>query len=497
MTTNRTRRIVAGALPLATALSGAFLAIDSPAAHASAPSTPAAFQAGTTNGLIAFSDDRAGNREIYTVKADGTGLTRLTNDPAPDLEPRWSPDGRQIAYLHNGHLWVMDGDGSDARQVAGFADDFQLSWAPDGSKIAYSFNGAIWTVDADGTDAHEVVPQVEQGYALESPDWSPGGARIAYLRGTGPGAATIHTVRPDGTGDIKISDSFGHTPRWSPDGKQIAFEELGLTVQTPGVEDAERVYFLQGSDGILRGLSWAPDQSRFVFAQNAWTGSTWTHPSISTIAVDGSDLQPLTQGWTPDWQPVLPVSRPGAPTGVTAVGATSTSARVSFAPPARDGNSEITSYLARCQSPDGGVARTKSGEASPITVPNLSLGKTYQCQVRAINAVGGGAFSALTPAFPLAASAPTAPRSVTAAPTGTTAKVSFLPPASNGGSAVTSYLVHCVSTDGGTTRSVSGAASPLTVTGLTSGKSYHCEVRATNAAGSSPFSTFSATFRVA
>ncbi|KAA1421584.1 hypothetical protein F0U44_04695 [Nocardioides humilatus] len=495
MTTNRTRRIVAGALPLATALSGAFLATAAPT-HA-APSAPTASLAGATNGVIAFSDDRDGNREIYTVHADGTGITRLTNDAAPDVQPRWSPNGRQIAYLHASQLWVMDADGTDAHQVTGYADDAQLSWSPDGTRLAYAKNGSIWVVDADGTDAHVVVVQVNPGYSLESPDWSPNGNRIAYLRGTGPGAATVHSVRPDGTGDVEVSASFGHTPRWSPDGKQIAFEELGLTVQTPGVDDADRVYFLQGSDGILRGLTWSPDQTRFAFAQNAWTGSTWTHPAISTIAVDGTGLTPVTQGWTPDWQPVLPVTRPGAPTGVTAVGATSTSARVSFAPPARDGNSEITSYLARCQSPDGGVVRTKSGTTSPVTVPNLTLGKTYQCQVRAINGVGGGAFSALTAAFPLAASAPTAPRTVTATPTGTTAKVSFLAPASNGGSPVTSYLVHCVSTDGGVTRSVSGAASPLTVTGLTSGKSYRCEVRATNAAGTSPFSTFSATFSVA
>lgn len=495
MTTTRTRRLIAGALPLATALSGAFLATTG-TAHAAAPSTTTSLT-GATNGKIAFSDDRDGNREIYTINADGTGLTRLTNDPAPDVQPRWSPNGRQLAYLHASHLWVMDADGTDAHQVTDYADDLQLSWSPDGTRIAYSRNGAIWVVDADGTDAHEVVPQVEPGYSLESPDWSPNGARIAYLRGTGPGAATVHTVRPDGTGDVEISSSFGHTPRWSPDGKKIAFEELGLTVQTPDVEDAERIYFLQGSEGILRGLTWSPDGTRFAFAQNAWTGSTWTHPTIRTIAADGSDLRPLTSGWTPDWQPVLPVSRPGAPTGVSAVGATSTSARVTFAPPARDGNSDITSYLARCSSPDGGVTRSKMDATSPITVPNLTKGKHYQCQVRAINEVGGGVFSALTASFPLAAEAPSAPRSVTVAPTGTTVKVSFLAPASDGGSPVTSYLAHCVSTDGGVTRSVSGTASPLTVTGLTSGKTYRCEVRATNAAGSSPFSTFSATFKVA
>jgi dipeptidyl aminopeptidase/acylaminoacyl peptidase len=305
MTTTRVRRLAAGVLPIATAISGAFLAIAGPteAAPTTAPATTTASATSATNGVIAFSDDRDGNREIYTVHADGTGLTRLTNDPALDLQPRWSPDGTRIAYLHGYHLWVMDADGTDAHEVTGYADDVQLTWSPDGTRLAFARNGAIWVVDADGTDAHEVVAQVQEGYYLDSPDWSPDGTRIAYLRSTGPGAATVHSVHPDGTGDIEISASYGHTPRWSPDGRQIAFEELGLSVQEPGAEP-DRVYFLQGSEGILRGLAWAPDQTRFVFAQNSWTGSTWTHPVIRTIAADGSDLRPLTDGWTPDWQPI-------------------------------------------------------------------------------------------------------------------------------------------------------------------------------------------------
>lgn len=313
MSTHRAR-LLAGALPLAAALSGAFLAITGPAQAVATPRD--AVVPGSTNGLIAFSDDRDGNREIYTVQADGTGLTRLTNDPALDLQPRWSPDGSQIAYLHGSQLWVMDADGTDAHQVAGYAEESQLSWSPDASRIAYVKNGAIWVVGADGTNPHEVVAQVAPGYAHEAPDWSPDGTRIAYLRATGPGSATIHTVDPDGTGDVELSASFGHNTRWSPDGQQIAFEELGLTVQTPGTE-AERVYFLQGSEGLLRGLSWAPDQSRFAFAENKWTGSTWTHPEIRTVAVDGTDLRPLTQGWTPDWQPVPPVAPVVPETSVT------------------------------------------------------------------------------------------------------------------------------------------------------------------------------------
>ena len=54
-----------------------------------------------TNGKIAFATDRDGNLEIYTMNADGTGQTRITNNPASDDAPAWSPDGTKIAFETN------------------------------------------------------------------------------------------------------------------------------------------------------------------------------------------------------------------------------------------------------------------------------------------------------------------------------------------------------------------------------------------------------------
>jgi dipeptidyl aminopeptidase/acylaminoacyl peptidase len=66
---------------------------------------------------IAFETNRDGNREIYVVDADGTGLTNLTNHSNNDFSPAWSPDGTQIAF-HSGRdgnyeIFVMDADGSN------------------------------------------------------------------------------------------------------------------------------------------------------------------------------------------------------------------------------------------------------------------------------------------------------------------------------------------------------------------------------------------------
>jgi hypothetical protein len=187
---------------------------------------------------------------------------------------------------------------------------------------------------------------------------------------------------------------------------------------------------------------------------------------------------------------------PGAATNVTGTPVSATATNVAFTPPA-SGGSPITSYVAQCVSTNGGTTRAATGTGSPIQVRNLTPGSSYHCHVRATNAVGNGRFSAYSPTFVQPATRPGTPTGVTAVSTGTaSARVTFSPPVSDGGSAITSYLARCESTNGGIVRSRSGAASPITVTNLTAGKTYRCQVRATNAAGSSPMSAFSATFVV-
>src|SRR5687767_4151276 len=53
------------------------------------------------NGKIAFSSFRDGNQEIYVMNPDGSGQTRLTDNPADDGAPAWSPDGTKIAFTSN------------------------------------------------------------------------------------------------------------------------------------------------------------------------------------------------------------------------------------------------------------------------------------------------------------------------------------------------------------------------------------------------------------
>jgi len=68
------------------------------------------------NGKIAFAGARDGNFEIYVVDPDATGSARLTNDPATDTDPAWSPEGRRITFTttRNGNddIYLMSADGT-------------------------------------------------------------------------------------------------------------------------------------------------------------------------------------------------------------------------------------------------------------------------------------------------------------------------------------------------------------------------------------------------
>ncbi len=166
---------------------------------------------------------------------------------------------------------------------------------------------------------------------------------------------------------------------------------------------------------------------------------------------------------------------PAAPTIGTASAGVG-QASVSFTPPSNNGGSAILSYTATC----GGQSAT--GPASPLTVMGLAPGVAVTCTVLATNAQGNSppsaASNSITPP-----NVPGAPTLNSAVPGDTQITALFSPPASDGGSAITLYTVTCTAAMQ-PTRSNTGTASPIAVTGMTNEVAYACSVAATNAVGS-------------
>jgi len=193
------------------------------------------------------------------------------------------------------------------------------------------------------------------------------------------------------------------------------------------------------------------------------------------------DYKNSAYGWN-EFTCIRTVSAPDAPTGVTAT-AGKAQAEVTFTAPVNNGGFAITGYTVT-SFPEG---KTASGASSHITVAGLTNGTAYTFTVTAANAIGTGAESgasnSVTPA-----TVPGAPTDVKVEAGNGQVKVSFTAPASNGGSAITEYIV----TSSPEGKTGTGQASPITVTGLTNGKAYTFTVAAKNAVGTGAESAASA-----
>ncbi|HSD48549.1 MAG TPA: hypothetical protein VLE71_01840, partial [Actinomycetota bacterium] len=184
--------------------------------------------------------------DIYMMDADGSNVERLTDDPAGEFMPVWSPDGSRIAFVREGDpgagtyegVFTMDPDGSDVRRVSSSdgGSDFWPSWSPDGSKIVFAAirneDWGIWIVNADSSDEHMILGGTGAGY-VDDPVWSPDGTLIALVGNLtvddySPDDA-LYVMRPDGSGLTPIADA----PRYGVAG-DIAWQPIPAgTVAAP------------------------------------------------------------------------------------------------------------------------------------------------------------------------------------------------------------------------------------------------------------------------
>jgi Tol biopolymer transport system component len=181
--------------------------------------------------VVFVSSKRDGNYEIYLINTDGSGLTRLTNNPELDLDPTWSPDGSQIIYTSSGIINVMGVDGSNPHPLSNVSAGFP-SWSPDGRQVLF-LTGNLYNIlnimDANGS--HARVIHTSQVYEMKSPVMSPDGSKIAFLtQKTQDGYVEVDVIDKDGKNQLSLTDGYQLTYgglSWSPDGQQLIFTMVG------------------------------------------------------------------------------------------------------------------------------------------------------------------------------------------------------------------------------------------------------------------------------
>jgi Tol biopolymer transport system component len=112
---------------------------------------------------VAFTSDLDGARQLYTVRVDGSDLTKLTTAGGSG-RPAWSPDSSRIAYQQNrvdGCVWLVDASGDHSQAVAGdHCTDGPVAWSPDGTMVAWAGGvdmAPIWAVNVDGTNLRRLT----------------------------------------------------------------------------------------------------------------------------------------------------------------------------------------------------------------------------------------------------------------------------------------------------------------------------------------------------
>ena len=291
--------------------------------------------AGKFNGLIAFVSNRNGPPgEIYVMNPDGSGQRNITNSPASETRPAFSPDGKKIAFIRDFQgIFVMNPDGSGQRQILdgppmGFGSITSFpDWSPDGKKIAFngtvksSSDGAdVYVINADGTGLTRLTTDPADD---SSPAWSPDGTKIAFssIRNRVPNEVNyeIYVMNADGSNQTRITNNtkFDSGPAWSPDGRRIAF--------TSRRDDNFEVYVMNADGSNQTRLTknpeqdsdpkWSADGTKIVFLSSR----DGRFGEIYTMNPDGSGLVNLTNTegvfeMDPSWQrlsePFVPMPSP-------------------------------------------------------------------------------------------------------------------------------------------------------------------------------------------
>ena len=244
-------------------------------------------------------------RHLYVLHADGTE-TQLTTDGMEMWGATIAPDGSRVVYAARDvdaarsappSLYAVDAEGGQPIRIV--EEGEQPTFSPDGSQIAYAVNnigeGHVWVVDADGSDAHEILagePALLRG--VDELRWSPTGDRIA-MGDQGEGHVAIYTFAPDGSDFTKVIEG-GMNAFWSPDGSQIAYlrpydgPRPGLAIANADGSDVREFGF--GASG-----PWHPGTPEDDVEEPTSTPPTSASPSTTPSADRTSERPRLGLMW--------------------------------------------------------------------------------------------------------------------------------------------------------------------------------------------------------
>lgn len=253
--------------------------------------------------MIAFTSDRAGNLDIFTMRIDGTDVVNLTNNPADEQGPTWSPDGAHLAFTSNrsgtSEIYVMDPSGRSVVNVSMGRGDGP-AWAPDSASLLFTSN-RNGTTQIFRTTVGGAAPTLVTAQTASSPAHSPDGSEIVFA-----GVDGLFVMNANGTSPRRITSGTDASPQWRPDGTAIVFTRR-VTFNNHDIHviarDGTPIRESPGPVGAVLDPRWSPDGARIavwggidvdpeIYVFNTITGSIVDVSNLASI-----DTQPV---WAPD-----------------------------------------------------------------------------------------------------------------------------------------------------------------------------------------------------
>lgn len=254
---------------------------------------------------IAFASSRntLGNQpdryDIYTVDADGKNLTNLTRGSQDNnTNPRWSPDGTRIAFLRNWVVWVMNANGSGAFQVTSQLKSRYFAWSPLGNQLVlddFDLNTAtshgLYVLTLGASSLPRKITSLTG--TESSPQWYPG-SRILFTF-----QLDLYSVNPDGSllQNITKNGMLNDDAQPVADLKTVAFDsdrgnggpEIWITDLG---QDRQLTHNTQGSEEIFYATDISKDGRYVAFehrkvAETNPDGNIW---EAGVVSADGSNM---------------------------------------------------------------------------------------------------------------------------------------------------------------------------------------------------------------
>ncbi len=228
--------------------------------------------------------NKNGQWEIWLAPLAGGRPKQITGGAESKHAPRFSPDGRALAYLqdHDGDekydVFIYDLATGATRNAMPDTPDALLdrySWSPDSRHVALTANrGGRFAVHTLDTHTGQLRRLTDHSYSDLEPAWSPDGKWIAFSAITAGQDTGLFIVPAEGGPARRVADVFGpldaHTPRWSPDGAQLAFVGRPRGNADIGVMDAStgNIRWVANEKWDEENPAWSPDGRSLAYTIN-------------------------------------------------------------------------------------------------------------------------------------------------------------------------------------------------------------------------------------